>query len=936
MGKYSAWLLVAALVTVAAPEARAGDPLKPYVVLALDTSGSMLSATGAGPPSCGGTDSRLGHARCAINNIVNSYGDMVFALGRFRMTMGGTFPACNQTGPGASGSATCNGTANMFELLTPLVDGNNDLAATWTDGTINTCTAAGTDPEIWTAVGNTPLAGTLVGAKQYWSGLQAPNFTIWPSGQPGFSPIVNDPTNTAFLPGGCDPSPGCTVNCCAGQCRPYIVILLTDGAETCVAFNPNTTNAAASLLATNVVTGLPSMARRYRVETRPIGFGIAPPVPPGTNQIEAMAHAGGAIDIAGVNEGFYAANEAELQLAISSILADAIKTESCNNLDDDCDTTVDEDFPSKGGACDNGQLGVCRTLGALECRADGTGLQCNAPAGPAPGTEVCNNLDDDCDGKTDEGLTGCTCVPQGEQCNNVDDDCDLLIDEGIQRPCGTGTCQGIETCSAGVFSGCTAPLPGTEVCNGLDDNCDGVRDGFTRACSDMPAVPPFPAGDPRNNPGDPSNSPILENICRPGNQTCPANVGPPNDFGSCLGEQQPLTEVCNNLDDDCDNVVDEGTGGADCSSNCGVGTTACVGGMLQCNSVQQPDDDTCDNVDDDCDMMIDEDYVSAGACGTGMVCNGMEQCINGSVVCVGTPLSQESCNCTDDDCDSVVDEGALCAAGTQCVNCQCAPPCIPGEFPCALGKICVNNACIADVCFGVTCPDVGGNAQVCARNGNAPLCISACDPSVITCPSPLICYGPTGECRPDDCTTFPDRCGTSEVCINGTCVGNPCAGVTCPGGQYCVGGNCFSSCADVDCPDGQRCRMGLCEIDPCGKACGFGRACDDESGECVENPCGFVQCPQGQECDPNDDGKCVNSPCVGTMCPNAGEVCKLGTCYDPKDFQPDAGVEEYVTTGGGGGCAAGGGAGLAAALALLLARRRRRRQERAQEREVRS
>ncbi|HWU90067.1 MAG TPA: MopE-related protein, partial [Kofleriaceae bacterium] len=540
----------------------------------------------------------------------------------------------------------------------------------------------------------------------------------------------------------------------------------------------------------------------------------------------------------------------------------------------------------------------------------------------APGTEICNHLDDDCDGKTDEGLTGCTCVPQGEVCNNIDDDCDGNIDEDIQRPCGTGTCQGIETCTAGVFSGCTAPQPTAEVCNGLDDNCDGVRDGFSQACSNMPAVPPFPAGDPRNNPGDPSHAPIPQNICHPGNRTCPANVGPPNAFGPCLGEQQPLTEVCNGKDDDCDNIIDEDTGGADCSSNCGVGTTVCVNGVLQCNSVTQMNDDTCDGVDDDCDMMIDEDFVGMG-CGNGTVCNGVQQCINGTVVCVGTPIAQESCNCTDDDCDTKVDEGATCPAGTQCSHCQCAPPCVPGEFPCALGKICVDNVCIADVCFGVTCPDVGGNKQVCKANGNAPQCISACDPSVITCPSPQICYGPTGECRANDCTTFPDRCTANEVCIHGACVGNPCAGVNCPSGQYCVGGNCFASCADVECPEGQRCRMGTCEADPCGKPCPYGRVCNDATGKCVQDPCAFVQCSPGQECDPNRDATCVDSPCAGTMCPAAGEVCKLGTCYDPKDFQPDAGVEEYVTTGGGGGCAAGGGAGIAAALALLFARRRR-------------
>ncbi|MBS1124890.1 MAG: Tryptophan synthase alpha chain, partial [Deltaproteobacteria bacterium] len=107
MKKLCAWLGVATLAVLASSTpAHAGDPLKPYVVFAFDTSGSMGSSTGSGSPSCGGADTRLNHARCAITRIVDSYGDMVFALGRFRSTMGGTttaatFPTgCTLTGPG--------------------------------------------------------------------------------------------------------------------------------------------------------------------------------------------------------------------------------------------------------------------------------------------------------------------------------------------------------------------------------------------------------------------------------------------------------------------------------------------------------------------------------------------------------------------------------------------------------------------------------------------------------------------------------------------------------------------------------------------------------------------------------------------------------------------------------------------------------------------
>jgi UPF0755 protein len=55
------------------------------------------------------------------------------------------------------------------------------------------------DPEIWNSTGNTPLEGTLRGARRYYQGVQSlpdPSATsIWPSSLPGFSPINADPLN---------------------------------------------------------------------------------------------------------------------------------------------------------------------------------------------------------------------------------------------------------------------------------------------------------------------------------------------------------------------------------------------------------------------------------------------------------------------------------------------------------------------------------------------------------------------------------------------------------------------------------------------------------------------------------------------------------------------------------------------------------------------
>jgi uncharacterized protein (TIGR03382 family) len=238
--------------------------------------------------------------------------------------------------------------------------------------------------------------------------------------------------------------------------------------------------------------------------------------------------------------------------------------------------------------------------------------------------------------------------------------------------------------------------------------------------------------------------------------------------------------------------------------------------------------------------------------------------------------------------------------------------------------------CVTDPCYGVSCAnDANGNAQVCQPKQSDPTmgeCVPVCDTRM--CTSPLVCNPRNGDCVPDDCVSFPDKCQANENCIvdqngMGQCVANVCQGVTCPDGQYCENGNCIQSCADVTCPDGQRCRLGVCETDPCGHPCPFGQVCHDDTNTCIDDPCKFRQCPQGQWCNPND-GMCEADPCVGTMCPTADQVCKGGTCYNPDEFLPDAGVDQHVTVGGGGGCnTTGGDSGLILGLALLLVRRRR-------------
>jgi len=344
--------------------------------------------------------------------------------------------------------------------------------------------------------------------------------------------------------------------------------------------------------------------------------------------------------------------------------------ELCNNRDDDCDGSTDEDFPLKGQACDGSDADLCKE-GVWVCDSLQTGLLCTDNTDT--NVETCNGSDDDCDGLTDEeGANGCKdFYYDGDR-----DGWGTSLSKCLCAAAGFYTAEKFGDCNdqdGSIYP--SAP----EACNAKDDDCDNQTD------EDFPLK------------GQACDGPDTD-LCKEGVYVCNAS-GSGVECNDTTGNN---VELCNNLDDDCDNQTDEDfpLKGQACDGPdtdlCKEGTYVCKanGSDVECNDTTGNNVESCNNVDDDCDGATDEDFPLKG-----QACDGPDTdlCKEGTYVCKAdgsgldctdnTSSTTESCNNLDDDCDGQTDEDsalAMCGStpnGTPtCVNGQCVASCNSGFY----------------------------------------------------------------------------------------------------------------------------------------------------------------------------------------------------------------------------------------------------------------
>ena len=575
----------------------------------------------------------------------------------------------------------CVGTDGGFVLIDPNAAGfSSNQVLPWINGAeiytdnggTGTIDSRITDPELH-ANGGTPLAGAARAATQWYA-----NIRDGLNGEAADAKIA---------------------------CRPYVLIQLTDGEDSCDSSTGNGPIAAAAGFVGATKPGAKNPNKVYVI-------GLATTAADVT-ELNNIAQAGG------TGAARFATSKQDIEAALADIVASSVLVEKCNGIDDNCNGQCDENFPGvsvaagvqtcsgnsqcgagqtcngashctcttdtgcvsgyvcSGGVCatctnphaastcDNGQLGQCFATGNFVCSADQLSQVCSTPvctakngatvSSPAAGKMRLSNTSGVVAGNVGQIMfvSGSTKVANNggflisavPNATTVD-----LTNAGVVVPDASSVTYAIPSTQG---KGTTTAAGGNVTITVTSGSTTGLSPGAT-----IFVLGGATAGDN----GQFTISNVTATTITYGNAAGVSADTVTWAIDICKG-----VETCNGLDDDCDGIIDNcggSTPGSCCTSNC----PACA---------KAPFIETCNNCDDDCDGIIDNHLVDTGlSCGNnvGDCAGGTTQCcsndpnasacmldrVNDKIWCKSGnppyPTATDLCDGTDDNCNGVAND----------------------------------------------------------------------------------------------------------------------------------------------------------------------------------------------------------------------------------------------------------------------------------------